>query len=102
MTPEQWREIKELRADALGMDAPRREAFVEAVCERDPAAAKEMKRLMAEYDSSGGFLDGTRYGPGVNALRNSVPDQKIGAYEILREIGAGGMGTVYLAERTDG
>jgi len=69
-------------------------------CCTDQKVIEEVEALLAAHERAEGILDGNV------ASRDSVNDanhgRRIGAYRVLRELGRGGMGVVYLAERDDG
>jgi len=103
MTPERWERVKALfDAAADAPDGERRRLLAEASA-ADPDLAAEAASLLRADSRVSGFLASA---PGVllDALRGeaglAVP-HRVGSYRLLREIGAGGMGTVHLAERDD-
>ncbi len=106
MTPKQrWQAIQEIFEAALERDAADRDAFVAAACEGDEDLRPEVLSLLAAFDESEGIdQQAQAWLASVSApLRMPSPEgRRIGAYRVLRELGAGGMGTVYLAERADG
>ncbi len=109
MTPDAFRRAKEIFQAALERPAGGRASFVEAASAGDPDVMAEVASLLAVAADAGGFLDEARLpalprhegleGAAVPAL--PVERRRIGPYTILREIGRGGMGSVFLAERSD-
>jgi tRNA A-37 threonylcarbamoyl transferase component Bud32/tetratricopeptide (TPR) repeat protein len=80
---------------------PDRQARLEALTAGDPQLRADVDGLLAAHDAAGAFLE---HGPGVASLDDPGPDvlgRRIGPYEVVREIGRGGMGAVFLAVRVD-
>jgi serine/threonine protein kinase len=100
---ERWQRIKELFGGALERSDGDRAAFLAAECEGDPALRKEVEELIVSANEGGGFLERPTVPRKDLAFVRPVPEplERAGPYKMLREIGHGGMGTVYLAERTD-
>jgi non-specific serine/threonine protein kinase/serine/threonine-protein kinase len=95
MTPERWLTLKELFTRAMEAEGEARAALIEAA---DPTLRPELVKLLAASGEQSG-LD--RPLARINPVPSPMPDS-VGPYRLLEEIGHGGMGTVYLAERTDG
>lgn len=112
-TPERWRQIDALFAAALERDPHARRAWVEASAGDDGElrdavlallrAAGEAEAALGE--SVSGFADprlgDLRGEPEPGEAEGLPAGARVGPYRVLREIGRGGMGTVYLAERAD-
>ncbi|HKQ08009.1 MAG TPA: protein kinase [Blastocatellia bacterium] len=102
MTPERWKRIDELLDDLLD-HAPEERPFILAeVCAGDPLLKREVEALLAAHDRAGGFMESlpAQTGAMFGSLQ-PARGQMIGPYRVLREIGRGGMGVVYLAARAD-
>ena len=96
-----WHEISELLDEVLDLEEPARERWLSALAERAPALVAEVRALLAEQKRlSGAFvLDGDPTAPLVGA---GLAGQRLGAYTLECVLGHGGMGTVWLARRSDG
>ena len=102
-TAERWRIVSELFNDALELPPDQRRDFVRRSCEEE-SVREEVMNLLADEEREG---DGLLARPYFSlrreaALEASVEGRRIGAYRLVRRLGQGGMGTVYLAERADG
>ena len=111
LTPQQWRRIDALLETALDLPEADREGFLDEACGADVELRAEVAALLAADAASGSVLDTPIVAGGLLHLRDASlelsadprgPRARIGVYRILRELGHGGMGGVYLAERADG
>src|SRR5438094_8662935 len=105
VTPERWKQIEAIFEQALELKANERAAFVQKSCTGDEELRREVESLLESHASAGGFIDDRSLFISEAGLKDDNEDvrvgQLIGAYRIVREIGRGGMGAVYLAERAD-
>jgi serine/threonine-protein kinase len=84
---------------AMELDAEHRDAFLDDACRDDPALRLEVVGLLAHLDNvQTDELFPRLFG---ELARSSLIGQQVGSYRVLRAIGEGGMGTVYLVERED-
>jgi non-specific serine/threonine protein kinase/serine/threonine-protein kinase len=101
MTPERWGEVKVVLASVLETDASERNATLDRLCHDDAELRREVEALLSFETKADAVLNSV-VAPGA-ALRTETPaPSAIGPYRVLREIGHGGMGVVYLGERADG
>ncbi len=94
MDAERWARVKELFHAALEREPHQRDAFLAEACrdDADPQGLRtEIDRLLAAHAQAGNFIE---VPPGESSAR---PARVIGRYEVVRLLGAGGMGEVYLA-----
>ena len=104
MTPAEWGRIKEVLAEALDRPPGQRRGYLDSRCGDDFALRREIEGLLAAADSSDSLLDvespfGSLSPPPT--MPETRAGERLGAYEIIEEIGQGGMGTVYAARRAD-
>lgn len=104
MDKETWKRVKELYAEVLEMPEDKREAFVEKLRESQPEVAVLLRSLLQDDSESFATLDN----PALSKIQKpethkptSLVGRQIGKYKLTYLIGVGGMGQVYLADRTD-
>lgn len=104
MEPERWRQIEDLFQSALECEAGRRAALLDTACAGDLSLRQEVESLIASYEK-GGFTETPAFEEGLTLLAESesrsLAGRSIGPYKVVRKIGHGGMGAVYLASRAD-
>jgi len=118
MTPERWQKIEELFQAALDLPEDERHSFVADACAGDAELCAQVESLIAQHEDAGDFIEApaivesrerftvnqedtipTTAWPNVPA--DPAVGRRMGAYRVVRELGRGGMGAVYLAERDD-
>ena len=110
MTHDEWRRVKAIAADALDQPEAERLLFVTNACAGDADFEREVLSLVRSADTASALFEtpavllpgaATAFGDAVRP-RSMQSGARIGAYRIVQEIGRGGMGAVFLAERADG
>ena len=102
MNPEHWQEVQEVFTAALERDAAQRDEFLKEACGNKEWLRKEVESLLNWHERSSDFMDKPIILNGLQSLnakqKELFPGQKLGRYELVELLGAGGMGKVYLAE----
>src|ERR1700740_546885 len=99
MTAERWQRIKAVLEEASERDAGERTAFLDQVCADDRELRRQVEALLASNRNMGNFLEPPAAPLAAEARGDAqaMAGRLIGPYRIVREIGHGGMGEVYLA-----
>jgi eukaryotic-like serine/threonine-protein kinase len=109
MTPERWRQVEDIFQTALDLGPHERAVYVAEACAADADLKRDVENLLVQHESAGALLEDPLYGDTeLSALEAFVYEdedpligRRLGAYQIEREIGRGGMGAVYEAVRVD-
>ena len=108
MDSHRWQRLKLILAEALEQESPAaRTALVGRSCGNDADLLREIESLLAEAEPLRETPDeleecADNFAAALPREGASEIGKRIGAYMIIRKIGQGGMGTVYLAARADG
>jgi serine/threonine protein kinase len=104
MTPERWQRVEQLYHAALDRDASQRAAFLEAACAGDESLRQDVESLLVREQSTERFLAAPALQAAakvmVEDVAPSLTGRRLGTYEVLSLLGAGGMGEVYRARDT--
>lgn len=102
MTPERWKRVEEIFLEAVELSPGQRDAWLDQACDGDSELRDEVTSLLAsDGEVSETFVGGKVHNAVVSFSQKSSEGARVGPYELIREIGRGGMGTVFLARRAD-
>src|SRR5262245_53906794 len=104
MTPERWKKLDALFHEALDLQGEARAAHLAKVCGDDEQLREEAEGLIAAHEREGSFIDSPIFaeteGLTDDACNESPVGRRIGPYQVVSQLGQGGMGKVFLAEDT--
>ena len=105
MNTERWDRINQIYHNALEIDSTRRTEFLKDACDGDDILLQELQSLLSSHAQAGAFIEQPAFLSAIERMTEqesaSIPGRRIGSYEIVRALGEGGMGSVYLAFRAD-
>jgi serine/threonine protein kinase len=91
----------EIFGEALDLTGAERATFLDRACAGDAALRARVEALLAGHDAAGAFLGQAAVERPQPTLPEEKPGDVIGRYTLLKKIGEGGCGVVYLAEQTE-
>ena len=105
MTSDRWQRIKELYHSALERSGDDRSAYLREACAGDEALREEVQSLLMHGQEVNSFLEGPAvHLPATKELSEGTGQtfigRKLGSYQVISLLGAGGMGEVYRARDT--
>ena len=104
MTPERYQQIADLFHAAQQVEPERRNDFLLQACKGDDQLRIEVAKLLAGQEDATKFLSAPAVVVAMKSLADEKPQtligKRLGRFEILSMLGAGGMGEVYLAKDT--
>ncbi len=103
MSPERWALLQQIFDTAIELSPDERRAYLDTACGNDTGLRGEVDALIAANEDADGVIEAVIHGAADLAVetRLDAAGQKIGPYRVVRTVGHGGMGAVYLAERAD-
>ena len=104
MADEKWQKVREIFDSALRRKPEERQSYINEVCSEDKTLLAEVESLLSSLDGADSFLETPAVAKVAGVIEADTKKLEhgkcFGHYEIIGQIGAGGMGEVYLAKDT--
>jgi eukaryotic-like serine/threonine-protein kinase len=98
----EWHKVQQLFLTAVALPVEEQSRFVEENCAGDKELDAELRSLLAADTDSGVTIESAVHEEVIELFDSEMPTgSRFGSYVVEREIGRGGMGSVYLARRND-
>jgi serine/threonine protein kinase len=101
MNPERHQRVMQILGEAIEREHDSLVGWLDTVCAGDEALRREVVRLLARQKPAAQFMEESPLAAPAESNGRSMIGERVGLYKIISEIGRGGMGAVYLAERDD-
>ena len=95
-----WERIQQIFDEACQMPPDRRQEYVQGACQGDRTLCMQVESLLFSIEETDDLLE-EEIACYAARLATAATPGRVGPYRVVSEIGRGGMGTVYLAERAD-
>ncbi|HEX8266978.1 MAG TPA: protein kinase [Pyrinomonadaceae bacterium] len=102
MSESNWNKKKEIFIAVLDVPETRRADFLDENCGNNTELRKEVEKLLDAHSTNESFIEKPAFQIAPAVADERLSGKQFGHYKIIREIGRGGMGAVFLAERSDG
>jgi eukaryotic-like serine/threonine-protein kinase len=101
MSSDAWARLQALFEVAISLGSAERSTYLSRECGDDTELRRQIDSLVAATDA-GGRIDGIIARAAGDLASSVTAGQRVGPWELIEEIGRGGMGAVFLALRVDG
>ena len=100
MSDARWQKVREIFDSALRYKPEERRRFLNQVCGDDKTLLAEVESLLSSHDGAESFMETAaiaKVADVIEATKKLETGKCFGHYEVVEQIGKGGMGEVYLA-----
>src|SRR4051794_19717771 len=98
MPHDNWERVREIFHSALSCEPEERQSFVNEACGKDESLRAEVESLLSSYDAADGFMETpavAKVAEVIGAEKKLEAGKCFGHYEVINQLGVGGMGEVY-------